>query len=227
VKEMSKSDEAYEYIRNQIILFHYKPGDKVNIREIARTLGLSDIPIREGLKRLESEGLVEFEKNRGARIAPFDAKSFMDICNVRFELEVYATRRSTENITAEEIELLEDYVEKMDECIERNDREMFGNYNSKFHNTLYRGSHSPILIETLENLTARSLYSKSIFTLVPDRLIDSNKEHKEIIEAIKNRDADRASQIIRHQKEFSTKRLFDALQSISWFNGINNGQHII
>lgn len=219
---MSKSDVVYEFIRNEIILFHYSPGEKVIIRDIARKLDVSDIPVREALKRLESDGLVEFKNYRGARIAPFHAKSFIEICKIRFELEVYATRLATEYITEEEIKILEEYIGKMDECIERNDAEMFGKYNSKFHSTLYRGGHSPILLEIIENLMARSLYSKSIFTLVPARLKESNKEHKEIVEAIKNRDSERAAQIIRHQKEFSTKRLLDALETVSLFNVINS-----
>jgi DNA-binding GntR family transcriptional regulator len=221
-EEMSKSDVAYEFLKNEIILFHYRPGEKVNIRDIARKLGVSDIPVREALKRLESEGLIEFENNRGARIAPFDAKSFIDICNIRFELEVFATRLATEKITDEEIEILEEYVDKMDECIEQNNLDMFGKYNSKFHHTLYKCARSPVLIETLENLTARSHYSKSIFALVPSRLKDSNKEHKEIVEALKSRDPERAAQIIRHQKEFSTNRLLDALETVTRFNFINN-----
>lgn len=215
MKKKTKSDTAYHFLKNQIVLFHYKPGEKISIRDLARQLGVSDIPVREALKRLESEGFIEFKNNSGARIASFDIDNFIQICRIRFELEVFATRLAAEHITPVEITVLEEYIERMDECLEQNDRREFGIYNSQFHLTLYGCSRSPILLELIENLLARSLYTKSIFNLVPGRLKDSNNEHKEIVEALKQRDVDKAGEIIRYQKEFSTKRLIEALETVN------------
>lgn len=110
---------------------------------------------------------------------------------------------------------MEELVEKMDSCIAQHDSAAYELHNSEFHRMFYTYSRSRTLLEILENLIARSQYSRAIFSLAPDRLRDSNHEHREIVGALKSRNGDKASEIIRCQKETSIKLFLDAVQTVS------------
>lgn len=209
-----KSNIAYENIKQKILHFKYSPGDRINIREISREIGVSDIPIREALKKLESEGFIEFIQNRGARVMHFNADDFGEIYELRFELEALATQWATKHATEKDIDYLKQLTEEMDQCIEENNITKYGHLNTKFHNYLYSLCNSTILLETLNNLFARSVYSKSVFNLFPERLADSNQEHKDIISAIEDRDAELAAEIIRIQKRKGSARLVTVLKHL-------------
>ncbi|MBP1995398.1 GntR family transcriptional regulator [Paenibacillus eucommiae] len=213
----SKSDQVYEYIKEKIINNLLKPGQKIVIREIAKQLGVSDIPVREALKTLASESLVEFKTNSGAKVATFDIKALEQIFLVRTELETLASRLAVSVITEEEVAELEQLIELMNECYAEDEVFKFGIYNRKFHNILYRACRMPVLIEIIDNLYARSSRSQGVFNTDRDRLRHSNEEHIEIVQALKERDEAKVAQIIREQKEKGFKKVLQTLRDMIAF----------
>ncbi|NGQ93972.1 GntR family transcriptional regulator [Brevibacillus sp. SYP-B805] len=208
----TKSDKVYEYLKEKILTGAYKPGERLVIREVSRQLGVSDIPVREAIKKLAADGLLELKSHSGARIAPLNIKNLEEIFLIRVELETLATRLAVNAATPEEIDQLDSYVQKMDDSIRRNDIAKYTKYNREFHRLLYRSSHSPILAEIIENLFVRSENSKLIFYHDPSRLRSSNEGHRAIVEAIRAKDEKKAAEIIRTQKEDGFKVVLNALR---------------
>ncbi|SES18768.1 GntR family transcriptional regulator [Psychrobacillus sp. OK032] len=217
----TKSEKVYEFLRAKILAAEYKPGDRLIIRKIARQLEVSDIPVREAIKKLTADGLLEIKSHSGARIAPFNIKNLEEMFLIRLELEPLATRLAAKSATNEEIMLLENLVLEMEQHLKNNDIEEYTHTNREFHKQLYRSSHAPVLIEIIENLYLRSENSKSIFQHDPDRLLASNEEHLAIVNALKNKDEENASKLIFAQKEHGFKVVLNALKVSSQFWGEN------
>lgn len=216
----TKSERVYEYLKEQILMNHYKPNERIIIREIAKQLGVSDIPVREAMKKLASEGLIEIKTHSGARVTVINLEDLEQIFLIRIELESLAARLAAKNATEEEIAKLEKYIKKMDECYEKNDIHKYGEYNRKFHQTLYKASHAPILVDLIDKLYVRSERSKTIFFLDPQRIKESNKEHLSVLEALKERDGEKAAELIRLQKGVGFRGVLDALRATRSFLGV-------
>lgn len=212
-KEGIKSDIAYKFIKDKIETGEYSPGDRIVIHDIAVQIGISDTPVREAMKKLASENLIEMESHKGARISPVNIENLEEIFLIRLELETLACRIAVKNATEEEILELESLVEKMDECINNNDTETYTQYNSKFHDLLYYASHSPVLIDILTNLYSRSERSRMVFHYAPLRSRISNAEHRAIVEGIKEKNEEKAASAIRTQKEFAFSTIINTLKA--------------
>lgn len=214
VEPNTKSDQVYEYIKEKIISNQFKPGQKIVIREIAKQLGVSDIPVREALKTLASESLVEFKTNSGSKVAAFDIDKLEQIFLIRVELETLAARIATSKITDEEVAELERLIDQMNKCHQEEEFFKFGLHNRKFHDILYRACRMPVLIELIDNLYARSSRSQGVFNTDPERLRTSNDEHVKIVQALKERDAEKVAQIIHQQKEKGFKNVLHTLRDM-------------
>ncbi|MGX9133302.1 GntR family transcriptional regulator [Rummeliibacillus sp. JY-2-4R] len=220
VKGHSKSEKVYDYIRNAILTGIYKPGDRLIIREISKKLGVSDIPVREAIKNLESDGLVQLKKNSGARVATLDLETLEEIFMLRLELETLATKLAAKNRTAEEVEDINFYVEVMEACSEKMDVANYTRYNRKFHDTVYQASHSPILLDFISNLLVRSENSNSIFKHNPDRIETSINEHRSIAIAIEQGNEQEAERQMHKHKEVGFDMVMNSLKFSQSYLGI-------
>jgi DNA-binding GntR family transcriptional regulator len=216
---ITKSEKVYEYLKNEILMAAYKPGDRIVIREVSKQLGVSDIPVREAIKKMASEGLLEVKSHSGARVATINIENLEEIFLIRTELETLATLLAAKSATSEEIAKLDKCVRKMDESYEKHDVVQYTTYNRKFHQMLYRASHAPLLVDMIENMYARSERSRTIFLLEPERMKISNEEHREITEALRNRDEEKAAKVMRAQKEHGFKSVLNTLMTTRSFFG--------
>src|SRR5215813_12643941 len=94
----TKADMVYDYVREQILSGELQPGDPVPISHVARELGVSDIPAREGVKRLENAGLLTFETHKGAVVARMGRAEVEEMFAIRTELEALALRQAAAKI---------------------------------------------------------------------------------------------------------------------------------
>ncbi|MFI7609932.1 GntR family transcriptional regulator [Nonomuraea terrae] len=146
-----KSDFAYEALRNRILSHEYGPGTVLNQAMLARDLGISTTPLREALRRLKSEGLVELDAHRDARVTDLSAEEARDLLEMRRALDplaasLAAERRATADIAAmraafAELKPLSDQPEVVDLVAHR-----------RFHRAIYVASHNELLIGTLDGL---------------------------------------------------------------------------
>ena len=203
---------VYEKLKEEITTGFLEQGEKIVAREVARQMGVSDIPVREALKKLESEGLVENIPHVGSSVSTTNLKTAREIFSVRLELESYAARLAATNASASQIDELQEIVDAIDRNIEESNVLEISRLNTEFHQTLYRLSGNETLFELIFSLMERSQYSKSIFTQVPERKKHSNEEHKLIVNAIRKGNAEEAGKALRTQKEQAFADLLDAME---------------
>ncbi|OQP07503.1 GntR family transcriptional regulator [Geobacillus sp. 46C-IIa] len=185
-KAKNKTQLAYEYILARIESGTYGPGYRVVIDQIARELGLSSIPVREAIRQLEAEGLVEFKPYAGAIVSTINEKEYVETLSVLAVLEGYATALSSTHVTKEAIEELERLNEQMGLALEELELERFSELNYAFHSLIYSHCGNVYLEEQIKQTWQRMKRIRVYgFTLVPQRAKASIEEHRKMIRLLR------------------------------------------
>ena len=146
----TKSDFAYTVVREKILSGEFAPGQVLNQATLARTIGISTTPLREALRRLKSENLVDLDAHRDARVTELTAEEARDLLELRRSLDPLAAALAAERRTKADIKDIRDAanVEPL--------RHGFGveelEAHRRFHRAIYRASHNDLLIGTLDGL---------------------------------------------------------------------------
>ena len=185
---------VFNRIREDILNGKYSDNEELKEVAIGEELGVSRTPVREALRQLELEGLVKIIPNKGASVVGISAKDVQDIYMIRSKLEGLCARMACENITLEQLEELEEIVYLADFHEKKGHHEQLAELDNRFHNTLYESCNSKMLEHLLKD------YHQYVWrirqkTLAGKRGKDSNEEHRMIMEAIKDKDPDRAEEI--------------------------------
>ena len=135
--QVRKHELAYSAVRERIISGDYAPGARLVIPKLAKELGVSALPVREALRRLEAEGLVQFEHNVGARVGMANMEEWESAMHVLSLLEGYATALSAEHLTDEDIGTLRELNASLAEALERSDIGSAKGLNRQFHVRIY------------------------------------------------------------------------------------------
>jgi len=192
---LPRAERAYQQLRAAIQAGQLAPGTRLREVELAESLGLSRTPVREALSRLESEGLVVNEPNRGMMVTQLDASMVSELYVMREVLEGTAAALAARHATDVELSLLRDIVER-DLAIADDPVRLAAN-NRLFHETLHRCAHNRYLLKTLRSLhESMALLGRSTLA-VPGRPRASYEEHISLIEALEHRDTALAEQIMR------------------------------
>jgi len=197
---MTKNAAAYEALRKDIVEGRLKPGLKINMSEIAKELGLSESPIREAIRRLESDGFVKFTPHVGAVVSKMDIREFVETYLIRIELEPLATRLAVPHITDKDIQFLLKKNQEMGVAIESKNHEKLGGLNKDFHLKIYSAAPYPYLFKLISDLWEKVERTQSVFAYVPERGIESVNEHSKIIKALENKKPILAEKLIKAQK---------------------------
>src|SRR5262249_9007938 len=156
----------------------------IDQNELAQRFGVSIVPVREALARLQSSGLVRIVPHRGVFIEDLSADELVDIYNIREILEEQAARLAADRLSDEDIAQLERLVARWAELAETNDLDPFLNLNRDFHFTIYRASHRRTLIQIIAQLWDRSTRYRHLQLLAsPERARASKFETDAILEA--------------------------------------------
>ena len=195
VSFVPKSDYVYRTLREAILNGLLDPGTMLNQSEIAEKFRISRMPVRDALKMLAQEGLVRLVLHHGARVTHFSDRDIQEIYAIRKILEGYAVREAIPHITKAVIAKLED----INRAIEQNSRkgkvDSMIKENERFHLLLYEGCKNEKLLELLKNLW--SSYPKRIFWQIQGRADQVVHQHKEILAAVKAKDANRAQKLVQ------------------------------
>ena len=196
----SLSDQAYYRIRELIVTLELPPGSLVSERELMEQLGLGRTPVREALRALARERLVVVYPRRGMFVSPVDVGDLAGLSEVRITLERHAARlaaeRATETERAETMALLAE----LDESAAHDERTLI-DLDQRLHRHVYRCTHNPFLEATLNEYYMLTL---RIWFLVLDRVVrlgDAIQEHRDLLEAIRDRDPERAEDVMRRHVE--------------------------
>jgi DNA-binding GntR family transcriptional regulator len=189
---------AYERIRALILGGGVAPGTRLGQVELAERLGVSRTPVREALRRLAAEGLVEFQDQRGFRVAALEIDDVLRRLEVRLLLEPGAARLAAERADEEDLALLEAAIER-----EGRARTAAGAHDASrdFHLLLAAAAHNRELVATLESLwlieVGRRLLARR--RAAPSWQENDVAEHREILEALRAGDGHRAADLVeRH-----------------------------
>ena len=191
----SRADWVLCQVREGIRRGRYKPGERVREVEVAEWLSVSRTPVREALRRLESEGLVVFEPWRGVVVADLDRQQVCELYAMREILEGAAARLAARHIDDAELDLLDLLLARADEAA--GDPEALAVINKRLHETIYGAAHNRYLNQTLEQLrNALALLRGTTFS-VAGRADAAAAEHRAIVSAIRAREPDAAEAAAR------------------------------
>jgi DNA-binding GntR family transcriptional regulator len=182
----TKTEFVYQTIRKEILDGHLQPGQRLRLSELAARYEISEMPVREALRKLQHDGLVQFENHRGATVSDLGLDRIVEIIATRTYLEVYAMCEATRFHTAVTIAQLEGLVQKMKKT--RNPGQ-YSELNRRFHKLLTEPCPNAFLKLEIDNLWDKvwRTRSQSLFQLVPARVPDATVEHEQILDAVRRR----------------------------------------
>ena len=186
---------VFTKIRDDILNGVYKEHEELKEARIGKELGVSRTPVREALRQLELEGLVQIIPNRGAFVTGISAKDVRDIYMIRSRLEGLCARWACEHITREQLEAMEENVYLAEFHAGKGHMEQMAELDNQFHHTLYRACDSKMLEHLLNDYHEYLLRVRKKALSSIDRGTASNKEHRSIMEAILAGNADLAERL--------------------------------
>jgi DNA-binding GntR family transcriptional regulator len=197
-KPESLRQEVYERLKDAIISNKLYPGQKLDETRLGKMLGVSRTPVREALNRLTHEGFVSAMHNRGMYVTTVTPQNLLEILDIREVLEGLAARLFTKNASAKEIEAAASFISGFSIDDVDSKLEEYSLANVAFHNALVNGSQNDKLINSLETLYDHFAMAKKLSLIsVTRRAKRSLKEHLELIDAIRERDSQRAETLMR------------------------------
>ena len=193
-KTVSLADQVFERLENDIITGVYPRGEVLTELKLVEQLGVSRTPIREALRRLEQERLIQ-DSGKGSIVLGVTLEGLMDIMNIRQRIEGLAAYYATKNLTPEGREELKQISELQDFYYAKKDIARLQQMDDRFHDTIYELSQRTIIRDTLTPLHRKTLlYRRTILEDVT-RMDGSIQEHKDICNAILSGNAELASEL--------------------------------
>lgn len=193
IKQMPTSARVAAMLRKAILSGEYQGGEELSLTQLAKKLGVSRTPVREALQKLDSEGLITLRMNKGAIVSNIDKKFITDHFDVRSLLECEAVRRATAN-QMDPTALIDQAQQLLDAQV--TDASRYVTLNQEIHTAIWRAADNQRLFEILEELWNGS----STNSLEPSLAhhLEATKEHIALLTAIKNGNANQASDLM-HQ----------------------------
>lgn len=205
--QYSLRGRVFQKIREDILAGNYAEKEELREAAISKELGVSRTPVREALRQLELEGLVTIVPNKGAHVNGISAKDVRDIYTIRSYLEGLCARWACEHITDEQLEGLEEIVCISEFRISKGHREQMAEMDSRFHVLLYASCGSKILEHVLTDYHqyVERVRRNTLSSL--ERATEAVQEHKSILNALRNKDADTAEKLANEHIYKSMKNI--------------------
>lgn len=196
---MAAIDKAYDAIRSGIVTGAFGSGSHLSAADLAERLGLSRTPIREALRRLHAEGLVDFFANRGAFVAGSSPRDVDEVFDLRVVLEGHATELSAQRFTVAQVADLAAWTDEMERSLEGSSRNTAGltRANHAFHNAIISTASNQRLAAMIASVVEISWVSRTFSIYSEADLLASIAHHREMIRAFSVRDGVWAAAIMR------------------------------
>ncbi|MDT8861003.1 GntR family transcriptional regulator [Alkalihalobacillus sp. MEB130] len=201
-------NKVVSVLRKAILKGDFKPGSRLVQSDLADSLGVSRMPVREALRKLEIEGLVTLEPHRGAIVNSIQIDDILEIYELRSQLEKMAVEQSVKLLNEEDLIELSSLVDDMEET---DSVDVFVEANINFHRLLIHRcpwKRLTTFIETLWNGFAQETPQ-----VISGQMQKSNKEHREILEAVKNKDEIMAAQLMAKHINRTKLHLVEAIKN--------------
>jgi DNA-binding GntR family transcriptional regulator len=201
----TKSDLAYTRVRGLILSGELAPGAVLPQAALAQTIGISTTPLREALRRLKQEGLVELDAHRDARVRPLDADEARDLLELRGSLEPLAASLAALRRTDDELADIRAALDGLEGLSSRPSASELESHH-RFHAAIHRASHNALLVEILDGLWVKTdRYRRhGLEAGRSEEERDSRAtEHRLLFEAVRDNDPDAAAELMRRHVEAS------------------------
>lgn len=193
---LPRGELAYEQLRRSIESRELKPGDRMLEADIAVRLGLSRTPVRDALKRLEADGLVEAAPRRGLLVAKLDHTQMSDLYAVQEVLGGLAARLAAQHAMPGEVAALRDSLHRQSRTAQKDIPELI-KLNRGFHDTIYQASRNRYLVSALRTLESALALVPETPYLAPTRPVTALQQHTDIVNAIERGDEKAAEELQR------------------------------
>lgn len=191
-KNVSLADRVFERLETDLLGGRYQRGELLTEHRLVEDLGVSRTPIREALRRLEQEHIVEIG-GRGILVIGVSEEDVRDIFNIRLHIEGEAAARAAKNADPAAIGRLGEALELQEYYVGRSDADHIRSMDSRFHELVYLASGSVIYADTLLPLHRKVQKYRKLSVESENRAAESAAEHREIYEAIERGDAEAAA----------------------------------
>lgn len=214
-RRQSKQERMYAILRSRILEGRYGPGHRLVIEAIGRELNVSPMPVREAIRRLEAEGWVVYHANQGARVAPLDDTSWVEIMTTLAILEGYATATAAPLLSKGDVARMRDANERMHAAMQRLDALDAADHNQAFHGVLYdRCPNGYVRGRIAATLDLLATMRRTIFTyILPIRGSISIQEHENLVVMIESGADARAIEDFAREHKLHTVRAYEELRA--------------
>lgn len=205
-KTTSLADQVFEKLENDIIQGVYPRGEILTELKLVDQLGVSRTPIRDALRRLEQERLIE-DTGKGSRVVGITEEDLEDIMNIRQRIEGLAAYYAAKNMTSEGLAELTHIVDLQDFYYDKGDAEQLRQVDEQFHDLICYLSKRTVIMDTLIPLHRKTRRYRRISMEDWSRTVNTRKEHKAIFDAMASGDADLAESLMAKHIENAKKHM--------------------
>ena len=205
---------VYETLRDAIRNGSLTPGERLMEIQLAEELGVSRTPVREAIRKLELERFVVMLPRRGTYVANLSLKDINEVFEIRSALDGLAAGLAAERITEEELEQMERLLVEIADHIEQHDNQKIVEADEAFHDILYRASRNERLVGIIFNLREQFTRFRSVSINYPGRLQNTLEEHRQLVEAIAQRNPEAAMQKAREHIENAEQTLLLEMEQL-------------
>ena len=205
---------VYETLREAIRNGSLTPGERLMEIQLAEELGVSRTPVREAIRKLELERFVVMLPRRGTYVANLSLKDINEVFEIRAALDGLAAGLAAERITEEELEQMERLLVEIADDIEQHNNQKIVESDEAFHDILYRASRNERLVGIICNLREQFTRFRSVSINYPGRLQNTLEEHRQLVEAIAQRNPEAAQQKAREHIENAEQTLLLEMEQL-------------
>jgi DNA-binding GntR family transcriptional regulator len=207
-------DAVYEQLKRVILDGYFRPGQRLVERELCEQLGVSRTPLREALKRLVVDGIVENEPYKGIIIPRLTVKQISDLVEIREVVEGLATRKAAERATKEDVEELKAIMRQAYELVENHQIRELVQLNNKFHQKINSMSGNEMIPDLIVRLQYRITLARSYSLYESYRPKYTLQEHDGIVKAIEDRNPEFAEELAKAHIRNGGKAAINAIKKM-------------
>lgn len=208
---ISIADQVFEQLERDILSGKYPRGELLSELRLSTEMGVSRTPVREAIRRLEQEKIVE-ECGRGVMVLGISREDMLDMYDIRIRLDGLAASLAARNMSDDELREMKEVVELQGFYAAREEDKYstkLYDLDSRFHELLYNGSGSRMIAEVLSSVHRKMAKYRMSSLSRQRRAAMSIEEHKEIYEAIASRDADKAERVAQRHAMNARQSMID------------------
>lgn len=210
---MTLRQKAYQAIKDKIIYFELKPGQKVLESSMARLLKMGRVPVREALTMLESERLIIKKQGYGYVVTRINSKEIKDYFNIRTQLECIGASLLLERATDTSIKRMRKHLDKARVVYQHKDINKIIESDTRFHDLMYLSTKSEVFYRAISSLEDKTIIMRAAALQTKDGRKASLKDHLEIMQAIEQKKEDKLHELIVEHLRYAP-RFYDAIRPI-------------